>query len=103
MNRQSNFPTILDQCYSQKSNHLPICSQTVVSPVVPAEVQQMVSRRARQFESGRVEEDRTVLYRSELARMSAKKVVPDVVHRKQEFESKSRSLDAAGESLIEVL
>ncbi|KAF4520925.1 hypothetical protein B566_EDAN008900, partial [Ephemera danica] len=77
----------------------PVQSTNVV-PVVPIEVQQMVSRRARQFESGRVEEDRTVLYRSELARLSAKKVVPDVAHRKQEFESKSRSLDAAGEFQI---
>lgn len=57
---------------------------------------QMVSKRAKQFESGHVEEDKTVLYRSELARLSAKKVVPDVAHRKQEFESlskESKSLD----------
>jgi hypothetical protein len=61
---------------------------------------QMVSKRAKQFESGHVEEDKTVLYRSELARLSAKKVVPDVAHRKQEFESlskESKSLDT-GES-----
>lgn len=51
----------------------------------------LVSRRARQFESGEEEDgkDRTSLYRSELARLSAKKGVPEVAVRKREFESRS--------------
>lgn len=62
----------------------------------------VVSQRARQFESGNVP-DRTSLYRSELARLSNKRMVPDVSVRAREYESKndrrgreSRSLDSAG-------
>lgn len=53
----------------------------------------MVHKRARQFESGRplpeddpLLSDRTSFYRSELARLSSKKVVPNVTERAQEFE-----------------
>ncbi|KAK6620286.1 hypothetical protein RUM44_006687 [Polyplax serrata] len=47
----------------------------------------LVSRRARQFETGQLEEeDRTHFYRSELARLSGKRAVPNVAVRKQEFE-----------------
>ncbi|KAK3907946.1 Rho GTPase-activating protein 21 [Frankliniella fusca] len=51
----------------------------------------LVSRRARQFEAGEEEDstDRTSFYRSELARLSAKKGVPEVAVRKREFESRS--------------
>jgi hypothetical protein len=77
-------------CYCLQSVSAPNCDV----PVSP--LSQTVSRRARQFESGQVEEDKTVLYRSELARLSAKKSVPDVAYRKQEFESKSKSLDSSG-------
>lgn len=56
---------------------------------------QIVSRRTRQFESGRPlpeEEDgslsdRTNFYRSELSRLSSKRVVPNVAVRKREFET----------------
>lgn len=57
---------------------------------------QMVHKRARQFESGRplpeddpILSDRTSFYRSELARLSSKKVVPNVTERAQEFETRS--------------
>ncbi|XP_017780003.1 PREDICTED: rho GTPase-activating protein 21-like, partial [Nicrophorus vespilloides] len=57
---------------------------------------QMVSKRARQFESGRlmteddpIMNDRTSFYRSELARLSAKKAVPNVAVRTREFETMS--------------
>lgn len=51
----------------------------------------LVSRRARQFEAGEEEDgtNRTNFYRSELARLSAKKGVPEVAVRKREFESRS--------------
>lgn len=58
---------------------------------------QLVSRRARQFETGRLDEeeglasDRTSLYRSELSRLSSKRSVPNVAVRKREFESRSTS------------
>ncbi|KAG8242162.1 hypothetical protein J6590_071514 [Homalodisca vitripennis] len=61
---------------------------------------QVVSQRARQFESGNMP-DRTSLYRSELARLSNKHMVPEVVVRAREYETKherhreSRSLDSA--------
>ncbi|KAE8744298.1 hypothetical protein FOCC_FOCC009021, partial [Frankliniella occidentalis] len=51
----------------------------------------LVSRRARHFEAGEEEDitDRTSFYKSELARLSAKKGVPEVAVRKREFESRS--------------
>jgi len=58
-------------------------------------VLQLVSRRARQFETGRLDDeegppsDRTSLYRSELSRLSSKRSVPNVAVRKREFESRS--------------
>jgi hypothetical protein len=63
---------------------------------------QLVSRRARQFETGRLDEeegppsDRTSLYRSELSRLSSKRSVPNVAVRKREFESRSTSASAGG-------
>lgn len=57
---------------------------------------QIVSRRTKQFESGRpvpeeegndLLSDRTNFYRSEIARLSAKRVVPNVAVRKREFET----------------
>lgn len=67
----------------------------------------MVSQRTRQFESGSVP-DRTSLYVSELARLSNKRIVPDVNVRAREYESKSdqhrnresRSLDSTGEIIL---
>jgi hypothetical protein len=62
---------------------------------------QLVSRRARQFETGRLDEeegppsDRTSLYRSELSRLSSKRSVPNVAVRKREFESRSTSSSAS--------
>lgn len=56
----------------------------------------MVSKRARQFETGRPLpeddpslNDRTRFYRSELARLSSKRAVPNVTCRAREFETKS--------------
>lgn len=68
---------------------------------------QVVSQRTRQFESGNVP-DRTSLYVSELARLSNKRIVPDVNVRAREYESKSdqhrnresRSLDSTGEIIF---
>ncbi|KAK2584259.1 hypothetical protein KPH14_006668 [Odynerus spinipes] len=66
--------------------------------LVPPQGLQIVSRRAKQFESGRLlsddEEptsDRTNLYKSELSRLSNKRSVPNVAVRKREFESKAES------------
>ncbi|KAF5295367.1 hypothetical protein FQR65_LT01557 [Abscondita terminalis] len=57
---------------------------------------QMVSKRTKQFESGRplpeddpMLKDRTSFYKSELARLSSKRVVPHVTIRAHEFESRS--------------
>ncbi|PNF34872.1 hypothetical protein B7P43_G03117, partial [Cryptotermes secundus] len=63
---------------------------------------QLVSKRARQFETGVLGEeegppnDRTSLYRSELSRLSSKRSVPNVAVRKREFESRSTSSGASG-------
>ncbi|XP_024945685.1 uncharacterized protein LOC107272586 isoform X12 [Cephus cinctus] len=63
---------------------------------VPPQGLQIVSRRAKQFESGRLlsdddepTSDRTSLYKSELSRLSSKRSVPNVAVRKREFESKA--------------
>ena len=69
----------------------------------------LVSSRAKQFEEGCIDPelpDRTSMYKSELARLSAKRNVPNVAVRKREFEARSerrgfvnresRSLDSAG-------
>ncbi|XP_044576341.1 uncharacterized protein LOC123259705 isoform X7 [Cotesia glomerata] len=63
---------------------------------VPPQGLQIVSRRAKQFESGRLlsdddepTSDRTNLYKSELSRLSNKRSVPNVAVRKREFESKA--------------
>ncbi|XP_020285089.1 uncharacterized protein LOC109855339 isoform X3 [Pseudomyrmex gracilis] len=65
---------------------------------VPPQGLQIVSRRAKQFETGRLLSDedepagdRTNLYKSELSRLSNKKSVPNVAVRKREFESKAES------------
>ncbi|KAM0733914.1 Rho GTPase-activating protein 21 [Formica fusca] len=65
---------------------------------VPPQGLQIVSKRAKQFESGRLLSDedepagdRTNLYKSELSRLSNKKSVPNVAVRKREFESKAES------------
>ena len=67
---------------------------------VPPQGLQIVSRRAKQFESGRLmsdddepASDRTSLYKSELSRLSSKRSVPNVAVRKREFESKAESQD----------
>ncbi|XP_078047202.1 rho GTPase activating protein at 19D isoform X2 [Augochlora pura] len=59
---------------------------------------QIVSKRAKQFESGRLLSDddeptgdRTSLYKSELSRLSSKRSVPNVAVRKREFESKAEA------------
>ncbi|XP_011300533.1 uncharacterized protein RhoGAP19D isoform X5 [Fopius arisanus] len=61
---------------------------------------QIVSRRAKQFESGRLlsdddepTSDRTNLYKSELSRLSNKRSVPNVAVRKREFESKAEGVE----------
>ncbi|XP_025834508.1 rho GTPase-activating protein 21 isoform X1 [Agrilus planipennis] len=61
---------------------------------------QMVSKRAKQFESGKplpeddpMANDRTSFYKSELARLSNKRVVPNVTDRAHEFESRASSLE----------
>ncbi|XP_076669695.1 rho GTPase activating protein at 19D isoform X2 [Andrena cerasifolii] len=61
----------------------------------------VVSKRAKQFESGRLLSDdddeptttgdRTSLYKSELSRLSHKRSVPNVAVRKREFESKAEA------------
>lgn len=65
---------------------------------VPPQGLQIVSRRAKQFESGCLMSDgdeptgdRTNLYKSELSRLSNKRSVPNVAVRKREFESKAES------------
>lgn len=65
---------------------------------VPPQGLQIVSRRAKQFESGRLlsdedepTSDRTSLYKSELSRLSNTRNVPNVAVRKREFESKAES------------
>nr|XP_046480212.1 uncharacterized protein LOC124217981 isoform X12 [Neodiprion pinetum] len=65
---------------------------------VPPQGLQIVSRRAKQFESGRLlsdddepTSDRTNLYKSELSRLSSKRSVPNVAVRKREFESKAEA------------
>lgn len=65
---------------------------------IPPQGLQIVSRRAKQFESGRLLSDedepagdRTNLYKSELSRLSNKRSVPNVAVRKREFESKAES------------
>lgn len=65
---------------------------------VPPQGLQIVSRRAKQFESGRLlsdedepASDRTNLYKSELSRLSNTRNVPNVAVRKREFESKAES------------
>ncbi|XP_066595916.1 rho GTPase-activating protein 23 isoform X2 [Prorops nasuta] len=65
---------------------------------VPPQGLQIVSKRAKQFESGRLlsdddepTSDRTNLYKSELSRLSNKRSVPNVAVRKREFESKAES------------
>ncbi|XP_014474018.1 PREDICTED: uncharacterized protein LOC106744097 isoform X3 [Dinoponera quadriceps] len=65
---------------------------------VPPQGLQIVSRRAKQFESGRLlsdedepANDRTSLYKSELSRLSNTRNVPNVAVRKREFESKAES------------
>ncbi|XP_039313812.1 uncharacterized protein LOC105205487 isoform X4 [Solenopsis invicta] len=69
-------------------------------PVLPQGLQ-IVSRRAKQFESGRLLSDedepagdRTNLYKSELSRLSNKRSVPNVAVRKREFESKAENQDS---------
>ncbi|XP_063975017.1 uncharacterized protein LOC135161407 isoform X6 [Diachasmimorpha longicaudata] len=66
---------------------------------------QIVSRRAKQFESGRLlsdddepTSDRTNLYKSELSRLSNKRSVPNVAVRKREFESKAESAEIRREN-----
>ncbi|XP_029037342.2 uncharacterized protein LOC114873310 isoform X3 [Osmia bicornis bicornis] len=66
-------------------------------PALPQGLQ-IVSRRAKQFESGRLMSDddeptgdRTNLYKSELSRLSNKRSVPNVAVRKREFESKAEA------------
>lgn len=68
---------------------------------VPPQGLQIVSRRAKQFESGRLMSDedepagdRTNLYKSELSRLSNKRSVPNVAVRKREFESKAENQEA---------
>ncbi|XP_032674198.1 uncharacterized protein LOC116845542 isoform X4 [Odontomachus brunneus] len=65
---------------------------------VPPQGLQIVSRRAKQFESGCLlsdedepTSDRTNLYKSELSRLSNTRNVPNVAVRKREFESKAES------------
>lgn len=108
-----------DAIYVNGSNSLPVEEKRYPPNL------QIVSRRTRQFESGRAVpededetlSDRTNFYRSELSRLSAKRVVPNVAVRKREFETleiennreyrrenrrtqrESRSLDHSGEFL----
>lgn len=51
---------------------------------------QVVSMRAKQFESGRMD-DKTDFYKSELARLTSKHNVPNVAVRKMEYEQKLHS------------
>jgi len=48
---------------------------------------QVVSMRAKQFESGKID-DKTDFYKSELARLTSKHNVPNVAVRKMEYEQK---------------
>ncbi|XP_075237153.1 rho GTPase activating protein at 19D isoform X2 [Lycorma delicatula] len=101
----SGFVTTLGRIQENGKIIEPLPQQSIsASPL-----QRIVSHRARQFESGRVDDgdlpDRTSLYKSELARLSEKRSNPNVAVRKREFEAKSerkgfsnresRSLDSA--------
>ncbi|XP_033354956.1 uncharacterized protein LOC117236263 isoform X7 [Bombus vosnesenskii] len=66
-------------------------------PILPQGLQ-IVSKRAKQFESGRLLSDddeptgdRISLYKSELSRLSTKHSVPNVAVRRREFESKAEA------------
>jgi len=48
---------------------------------------QVVSMRAKQFESGKID-DKTDFYKSELSRLTSKHNVPNVAVRKMEYEKK---------------
>ncbi|KAL0130725.1 hypothetical protein PUN28_002385 [Cardiocondyla obscurior] len=68
---------------------------------VPPQGLQIVSKRAKQFESGCLlsdedepTSDRTSLYKSELSRLSNKRSVPNVAVRKREFESKAENQES---------
>lgn len=66
---------------------------------------QMVHKRARQFESGKPENDpqlsdRTLYFKSEIARFSSKKIVPNVTERAQEFETRSEPTNRETPSTI---
>ncbi|XP_015366811.1 PREDICTED: uncharacterized protein LOC107163753 isoform X10 [Diuraphis noxia] len=56
-------------------------------PKPAASMLQVVSMRAKQFESGKIE-DKTDFYKSELARLTSKHNVPNVAVRKMEYEQK---------------
>lgn len=66
--------------------------QATSSAVTTAANMQMVSMRAKQFESGKVD-DKTDFYKSELARLSSKHNVPNVAVRKMEYEQKLHHSD----------
>ncbi|KAL0268282.1 UNVERIFIED_CONTAM: hypothetical protein PYX00_010288 [Menopon gallinae] len=77
--------TTPDSCVSRSQSEE---SETVRRSVTQPKLH-IVSRRAKQFETGQLEEEnRTNFYKSELSRLSGKRNVPNVAVRKQEFEQR---------------
>lgn len=84
MRNKQNFVSSLDKI---QENLSPL-SRSTVDPVTHPF--QMVSVRMKQFENGPVD-DKTELYRSELARLSTKHNVANVAARKRDFETRAHA------------
>ncbi|XP_025409051.1 rho GTPase-activating protein 21-B isoform X2 [Sipha flava] len=93
--KSKQFVNTLDKIHEDGSGAARPAPSTTVSAAAEQPVDhhlkqanlQMVSMRAKQFESGRVD-DKTDFYKSELARLSSKHNVPNVAVRKMEYEQK---------------
>lgn len=70
-----------------KSRGAPDAAEHPKQSAGSAAVPQVVSMRAKQFESGKMD-DKTDFYKSELARLTSKHNVPNVAVRKMEYEQK---------------
>ncbi|KAL1138024.1 hypothetical protein AAG570_009719 [Ranatra chinensis] len=73
-------------------------SNSILRTSSPPPSHRIVSERTRQFEQGQCQMDRTMLYRSELARLGAKRYVPNVEVRRRQFENRAANWKAQRES-----
>ncbi|KAJ9597847.1 hypothetical protein L9F63_011289, partial [Diploptera punctata] len=95
-------PTSANSQYSHSLSSASEQGANTKHPAHPHPMLQIVSKRAHQFETGKLDEeegppsDRTSFYRSELSRLSSKRSVPNVAVRKREFESRSSSASGGG-------